>query len=656
MSPDDNMILGLASNTKEKPEFEEMDPGVPAIARLQPGTMHHQYVLEYLLERIDASEREMSKFYSRWQVAERKMQAYMSLPNYEQMLKDMNDSSQPPAPAIILLPYNYAVISTIVTYCMKVFCGKKPFFPLGADSKEAADNVRYMEAMVQHHCDKTRMVLRLFQMMLDSQLYGVGAARCIWHVKQGKRRVLRPPTDAERLSYAGNPEALGALLKDYQIKTVFAGNDVSSIDPFMLFPDPTVPMSEASQKAEFIFWREFLGKHHLIRAQKEGLLHYVDTVQPEAYGHGNTKWYNLSQRSALAGGKPHAGERVRSAETAYSNTYMVDQGSVEIIPNELGLGPEDYPVKWLFTILNKSQIVQAVELDMDHGRHPIEITEPYSLGYGFGQPSLSDYISPIQDISSWFLDTHIYNVRTHLANQLVYDPSKIDEKSLKDRKPGKHIRLKPLAFGSDVRQAIQQLQVSDVTRAHLNDMTAFMRIGDMVSAVNDPMRGVQQMGGRRTASEVRQVGENAFSRLSVLAQIISQQAVVQLTEQMVMNIQQMQDEETWIRLIGEEEFRQVGPQLLMGDFTYPVHDGTLPLDRVASFDLWKEILTGMAQSPVLSQTHSLPRIFEHVSTLGGAANIASFRLVPDSEMDKIAQAGNAIPVNQLPTGIPPNVA
>lgn len=635
----------LGDQEAEAPQFEDSAAAEEPIDLLRPNTDHHKYVLEYLLKRLKSSEDAMSKFYARWQIMERKMQAYLSLPDYEQMLRDMNDKSKAPAPAIILFPYTYAVNSTIVAYMIKVLCGKKPYFTLGANSAEAANNQSYMETMLQYQAEHTRILMKAFQLALDSQLYGLGVIRVNWEEKFGTRRVLRPPTEVEALQYANNPQALPNLLKDKERRKIYAGSCLTNVDPFMFFPDPNVPMVDCSEKGEFVFWREFMGKHILIAAQQAGSLKYVETVEAgSGAGTHDSKWYNLSHRSAISGGQSHAGENPRDNRWSSSNTYMVDQCSIEIIPSELGLGDSEEPEKWLFTILNKKQIVQAEPLEMDCGRHPIEVTEPYTLGYGFGQPALGDYIGPIQDIVSWFVDSHIYNVRASLNNQWLYDPSKIDEASLKYPQPGKHIRLKPLAYGTDVRTAITNFPVGDATRNHMADMAQFLRIGDMVSSVNDPMRGVAPTGGRRTATETRAVGESAFGRLAALTSLVSQQAWVRIAEQMVLLTQQMQDEEIWMQVIGHDTFKAVGPELLMGDFTYPVHDGTLPLDRVATFDLWKEILTGMAQSPVLSQTHSLPKVFEHVAQLGGAVNISNFRLVPDDQMAIIAKQGNAVPI------------
>ena len=642
-----DLYLGDPGNRQDfrPPKFSQ---GQSPIDLLVPGSDHHKYVLNYLLDRIKTSEDRMRRFYARWQINERKMQAYMTLPDYEQMLKDMNNNSQPPAPSIIVFPYNYAVISTIVTYCLKVFCGRKPYFPLSCDSQEGADIVNYMQTMLQRHLEQSKAVMRIYQCLLDGELYGIGALRCTWKTKSGKRTVVRQPTQAEIQALSGRGAPIPNMVKDSAERILWAGNDLANLDPFLFFPDPNVPMNEVSEKGEFVFWREFVGKHILIQGQRDGGLKYVDSVEPLQGNAHESEWFNLSQRGIIAQGDSHAGEWHNQTYGLRSNTYMLDQGSVEIIPAELGLGPEEYPVKYIFTILNKDQIVQAEELDLHHGRHPVEVNEPYSMGYGFGQPSLGDYISPIQDILSWFIDSHIYNVRADLANQWIYDPSKIREEDLKYPQPGKKIRLQQSAYGTDVREAIAQLPVSDVTRGHMQDLSTFMKIGDMVSHVNDPMRGVQSAGGRKTATEIRRVDENAFSNLGEHARIISQQCMTRITEQMVLNIQQLQESDMWVRVIGEKAMAQWGTQLLTGDFTYPVHDGTLPLDRVVSFEIWKEILLGMSQSPVLSATHSIPKVFEHVCTLGGAPNITSFRLMDENSADQLARQGALVPVGGAP--------
>ena len=133
---------------------------------------------------------------------------------------------------------------------------------------------------------------------------------------------------------------------------------------------------------------------------------------------------------------------------------------------------EEYPVKYLFTLVNRGQIVQAEPLDYDHDKHPVSVTEPYSMGYGFGQPGIIDYMAPLQDLMSWLVNSHMDNVKTMLNNMWLVDPSRVEMQDLKQPGAGKLIRLKRAAYGSDVNSAVRQLQVGDVTSGHLRDFEA----------------------------------------------------------------------------------------------------------------------------------------------------------------------------------------
>ena len=98
---------------------------------------------------------------------------------------------------------------------------------------------------------------------------------------------------------------------------------------------------------------------------------------------------------------------------------------------------------------------------------------------------------------------------------------------------------------------------------------------------------------------------------------------------------------------------------MTGDFHYPIHDGTLPLDRVALLDIWKELFLSVAQDPELRGTFSLTKIFEFIAELGGAKNLDAMKVdvnvVPDEQLETAVQAGDAVPVGGNTTpGVAPN--
>lgn len=626
----------------EFPVIKKKDSGLPPIQRLQDKDTHDR-VRDYLVSRIKYSEREMSKLKPRWRVNEKKYQAYVTLPKWDEVLKQMNDAGAPPKVVSIVIPYTYATISTIVTYLIHTYAGRKPMFQVGSNKKETAESCRNMELVLQYNADHTRLIKHLFQFLLDGQQYGVGILRCQW-VKESK---IRTKWMDRQIMGVKLPQKV----KVREEAVVYEGNDVCSIDPYSFYPDPRVPMADVNRKGEFVFWKDNVGLHKLKTLQKQGKVHYVDRIGALATNRDST--YDLdSDRSLRAGGESNPGRN--NADQAWDKvTSFVEvfQGSVEIIPAELGLGPEEWPVKYIFSIANRCQIIQAQPLELDHDMHPVVVTEPYTMGYSFGQLGISDYLGPMQDTMSWLVNSHMDNVKTALNNMFVFDPSRIEMQDLKEPGAGKLIRAKKAAYGTDIKDAIHQFNVQDVTQGHSRDLQLFMRIGDAMSSITDNLRGQQDSGGRKTATEVRTTGEAAASRLAAMGRFISAQALTDLTEQMSMNNQQNLSDEFYIEVVGEEGLKnpiKISPEMLVGDFQYPIHDGTLPLDRVALLDVWKEIFMGVAQDQELRSQFSVGEMFKYLAELGGARNIDRFQIqtAPDEQVAAQAQAGNIITTRQ----------
>src|SRR5215475_5999863 len=167
-------MLGDFATDKEQTEVpqETAEPKERPIDLLKPQSELHNTVLQYLLRRLNYSERTMTQFYSRWNASERKIQAYINLPDYENQLKAMNKTGTPPAVVSITVPYSYATIWTIVTYLIHTFCGQKPIFQVSAYKEESIENTAYMETILQYNADHTRLILRLIQWFLDAEIYG----------------------------------------------------------------------------------------------------------------------------------------------------------------------------------------------------------------------------------------------------------------------------------------------------------------------------------------------------------------------------------------------------------------------------------------------------------------------------------------------------
>lgn len=614
---------------------------------IKPKSETHGKLLQRVKDQLNESERKMSQFYNRWNMRELQYQAYVPVEDWEKKYKatcaDKTLSNVKKQDANIVVPYAFSTIRTIVTYLATVFFARKPIFTVGANDPKYLQNARNMETLLQYNADHAKLVSQGIQFLYNGEIYGLGV------LKTAFKTETQPRTTWIIDTMSGLP------LRTRQAQLVYQGNSVEVIDPFLFFPDPRVPMSQVNRKGEYVYWRSFVGKFSLQKAgDTYAYLDDIGTMAQEGLGG--------SLANIRANGDSLNNQYDFKAVGKGSPFVQIDEGSVELIPSEIGLDlgegyNNDKPHKFIITLANKQQIIRFELYEPDHDMHPVIVNEPYAVGNGFGNMGISDYLSPFQESISWFLNSHIFNVKGIVNNSFLYDPSMIEEKDLKSDVPGRMIRIKPKAFGVDVQTYFKQLAVTDTTSGHVADMQALMRLGNDLSAINDNVRGMQDSGGRKTATEIRATIEAVSSRLAFHAQYISASSFSDLGRQWSLNLQQYLSNEFSLTVLGEEGDKfpvQITPMSITGDFIFPIHDGTLPLDKVALFDIWQQALQFAAGNPQIAQGFDIPRIFEYVAKLGGADNINQFRLQAQSpeEIAQGVQAGNLVPAGSLAGGQP----
>lgn len=627
---------------------------------LRPESPTHEKLKTFLCERINLSEDKMRGFYPRWRSNERRLQAFITLKDYKNILaQETNDAGRAPVPTDIVVPYSYATAHTACTYMLHTFLGREPIFQVSSNNSRMIQNAHNMEVKLQYDCYHNRYAKHFWQFCMDQFVYGFGAKAVSWTTKQEYRseRVGNATQGmfAQILSAGNLPNVTRNL------KTVYEGNSITVVDPFSFFPDPRVPMTELSREGEFVFWRSEVARHKLQIGEARGNYAYTSNLGPlvgrELYEQGE------SNRDLLSGGSTDPA-RVGQERAKIDQFVQLHEG-VCYIPPDMQL-PEsgDEPRLWFFTIANKRQIIQAIPYDYDHGLLPIAIAEPNKIGKLFGAPSDIDFSAPLQDVASWFVNSHIRNTQKAIHNTLVVDPAMVEMQDLKRGGEARVIRLKQAAYGQDVRMALNQLQITDVTRSHMTDMQLFLRLADMITGINDNLRSVQNSGGRKTATEVRTAGESGASRLAARAQLVSAMAMQDTAMMMSLNNMQFLSQEFSYHMLGDEALRApitLQPDQLVGDFIYPLNDGTLPLDRVALLDVWQQIFQVIATNPNVGMAFNIPKLFLYMAKLGGAQNVEDFLLnpnaqdaqmavLPDAQVDAQVQSGNLIPSSALPGG------
>jgi hypothetical protein len=326
-----------------------------------------------------------------------------------------------------------------------------------------------------------------------------------------------------------------------------------------------------------------------------------------------------------------------------------------LVPSEWGLGKTDFPEKWVFTVnANRTVLIGARPLGALHNKFPFDIMELEPEGYALFNRSFTEVLQPVQDTMDWLLNSHFYNVRKTINNQMIVDPSRVVMKDVLDPRAGGVFRLRPAAYGTPVDQAIKQLQVTDVTRGNLADMELMNQIGQRTTGVSDQIMGQVNAGGRKTATEVRTSTTFGINRLKTNAEYFSAMGWSPLAQKMVQNSQQYYDGEKKFKIVGDliteagQQFIEVNPENITGFYDFVPVDGTLPIDRFAQANLWRSMLGDMRNLPEVLMQYDIGRIFAWVAKLAGLKNIEQFRtqIVPDAQLAAQAQAGNIVPVPQ----------
>ena len=610
---------------------------------IRPGSETHEKLLSRVKGQISESHSAMSKFYSRWRMRELEYQAYVTAKDWEdkysKVCADKTLSNMKKQEADIVVPYSFSTIRVIATYLANVFLGRKPIFQVGTYNAHLVENARCMEKLLQYNAEHSKLVKEFTQWLYSGEIYGLGILKTGFITES-----------APRTTVVKNPITLEPMRVSEET-TIYQGNLAENIDPFMFFPDPRVPMLEVARRGEFVYWRNFLGKFTLQRAGDTYA--YLDAI-----GEAGVQDAGESVRNLRANGDSLNTQYDLHISRGTAEPFVqIDEGTLELIPSQIGFSlgdgyDNDRPHKFLVTMANERQIIRFEHYAPDHQMHPVVVNEPYALGNGFGNCGISDYLSPFQETLSWFLNSHIFNVKGVVNNSFLYDPSMIEEKDLKSDKPGKLIRVKPKAFGVEPTLYFKQLAISDVTSGHVRDMGELMRLGNDISAVTDNLRGQQDSGGRKTATEIRATIEAASSRLAAHAQFISGASVIDLGKQWSLNLQQYLSDDFAIDILGDDGAQHpvhIGLQNIIGDFYFPVHDGSLPMDKVALFDIWQQALQFVAGNQMMAGQYDVGKIFEFVAKLGGAENIDQFRLnhMPNAEVAAGVQAGNLIPISNI---------
>jgi hypothetical protein len=551
----------------------------------------------------------------------------------------------------IQIPYSYGILMSAHTYWTSVFFARTPVHQFMGRHGEGEQQTQALEALISYQVEVGEFMGPYYIWLYDAGKYGCGIIGEYWDRKKlhyGSLVEMPDPVTGEVSIYQTTQELEG-----------YNGNCVFNVSPWDFVPDPRVSVKNF-QKGEFCAYRVRMPWNRVIERVEAG-------------------YYVKDQVKLLKDRQPVDKSRSEMSDILYRpqfdrslyGFYGENEGKhpagfvgfevyVELIPKEWGVGTTTYPQKWCFTISDDFAILLgATPMSYVHCKFPFSVAEMEIEGYGLYSRGIPEIMQPIQNTVDWLINSHFYNVRTSLNNQFIVDPSKLVVKDVQNGGPGFIWRLRPEAYGTDISKMFMQVPIQDITRSHMNDFQTMLGIGERTLGVNDQIMGSLNTGAtRKTATEVRTTTGFGVNRQKTITEYISSTAFAPHAQRLVQNSQQFYDSAAKMKRVGSlaleagERFLNVSPEDIQGFFDFVPVDGTMPVDRMAQANLWKELMGSLRMMPPeVAMSYDWSRIFAWVATLAGLKNISQFKIqmVPDQQLAMQAQKGNVIP---MPTRSP----
>lgn len=593
----------------------------------------HDKLLKACIERITLSENSMSSNYDKWRDLEKRFLMHRPTNSKDAKAKAKTGMGEDEYKSIDV-SFSYALLMTAHAYYVNTFVNKPLMFPIEGLNGEGAMKESAVESLLQYQVRVGKFTPNIMVWLLDSARYGVGFLGDYWTEEyKTKAEVV---TEEEKIDGIETGKSVTRINR--QKTSGYKGNKLFNILPFDALPDPRVPLINLQQGEFFgrkvkISWNEFVTRaengEYINKEAARGLL-----------GTGKSKGdqNRFSHKNAEI-----LGEDVTKTPDDRNKVGMLDaiELVVDVIPSEWGLSKSvNLPEKWVFTIVDKTLLIGVRPLGRLDDMFPFHVLEQEIDGYFQKSRGLLELTAEMNDVLSWLFNSHMYNKEQSIYNQFIYDPSLVVEKDLTRRAAGKLVRLKPTAYGRDVRSVVSQLPVNDVTQSNYADTGVVEKMMQRTVGINDDVAGSSSASSRRSATEFRGTTSFSADRLATtvtyfsatgfnsLARSLISTSLSNYTDEVKVKIAgdtipTVTDQQGAIRVDGDAFI--MSPEDLVGEYDIMPLDGTKEIDRGMESQLYMQFMQTAMSIPGFAEQYRIPDLFAFIGKKWGLKGLDRFK-------------------------------
>jgi len=604
----------------------------------------HTPEIDKLLKRcndlVNQSRACMQKRYDVWDYAN---QTYLG-----EMVEDGEDKKarDKKEPVKMVVPLTFAQVQSFASFVYLLLTQNRTFFEMKGTGGE--DYAHDAEGVLERDLRHNKWPLLLYQCAIDVPRFGMCVTEACW-----KEDYVNVPVQTQQpaTSFMGIEFKKGKLVWETTKVLKYKGNEVRVISPYNFFPDHRLPLRDL-QMGEFVAYDDEMGENQLKAMQQDKTVAGIDHIRPLQASY--------MQENKM---RPRFGAYIPEGTGAQKHTAgikFITKVQIDIIPKDLDIGKEEFPIRYLVWIANCNRIIRLEPMGYLHNQFTLNVGEymPDEHAEGKGLAGMIEYL---QDTVTWLINSHIASIRKTIDSKFIYDPAGIDTKSLESRSP--YIALKKNVSRSGVDRWIKQFQVVDATGNHMMDAEGVNKIIQMITGINDNAQG-QYNSGRRSATESRAVTAGAAGRLRMHNGLLWWGCFDPMGQQMLANSRQGMDEELWIRIFGQPPQDPMDAQkymermlLFKGDpqtiaqmDDFMTYDGTLPSEKGFIAQSLQELIAVAMSNPetAFALNLNLSRMIEETARLRGIDNIEKFRNTQEEQLQQYARL-RAITATSAPT-------
>ena len=533
----------------------------------------------------------------------------------------------------LTIPVVKPLVEAAVTYQTSVFLSGLPIFGVVANPAYE-DAALQMNTVIEDQSIRGRWVSEIMKFFRDGFKYNISALEIDW-----KREVTAALETDVSFGKQGKP-----------VEVIWEGNKIKRLDMYNTFFDSRCHPVEIPYKGEFVGYSELYSRialkafvatlpdkiiSNIIPAFESGLGSAVGGFSPggiESYYIPQLNPNSLIQKNprATTDWMSWAGMSGQVGNIQYKNMYEVTTLYARILPSDFGMRvpSANTPQIWKFIFVNHQVLIYAERQTNAHGMLPVLFGQPAEDGLSYQTKSLSDDVTPMQDISTALAGSWLASRRRAISDRCLYDPSRVAAEHINSPNPSAKIPVRPSAYGKPLGESVFQFPFrDDQASIAMQEMQQIQQFAYQITGQNQAKQG-QFVKGNKTLHEYNDVMTHSNGNDQKTALLLEDQVFTPLKEILKLNILQYQG---GVSLFSRERKQVVDIDpvaLRKAVLNFKISDGLAPADKLMNTETTQVAMQVIGSSPQIGVGYNLAPMFSYLMKIQGA-EITEFEKSPE---------------------------